>query len=123
MLGKSFPELVEMIRSIIRKKLGQNYLWPGNVRELEQCIRRILLKCTYEGDYKTTLATDVQSYLIQGIQRSNLNAQDLLSAYCYLLYTRYGTFEKVAKKTNLDRRTVKRHIEGWIYKYGQSQIY
>lgn len=114
MLGKSFSELVEMIRTIIKKKLGQNYLWPGNVRELEQCIRRILLKRTYEGDYKTTLTPDVQSYLIQGIQRSNLNAQDLLSAYCYLLYTRYGTFEEVAKKTNLDRRTAKRYIKGWI---------
>ncbi|OGR15802.1 MAG: hypothetical protein A2X81_08165 [Desulfobacterales bacterium GWB2_56_26] len=33
------------------------------------------------------------------------------ASYCRILYARPGTYEAVAKTTQLDRRTVKKHIE------------
>jgi DNA invertase Pin-like site-specific DNA recombinase len=38
------------------------------------------------------------------------DAKQLLEAYCQRLYQRYGTYEKVARISGLDRRTVKKHI-------------
>ena len=37
----------------------------------------------------------------------------LIAGYCTLLYGRYGTFEDVARRINLDRRTVKKYIGEW----------
>ena len=39
-----------------------------------------------------------------------LSAQELLSAYCKNLYNKYKTFERVSEITQLDPRTVKKHI-------------
>jgi two-component system, NtrC family, response regulator HydG len=30
--------------------------------------------------------------------------------YCALLYERFGTYEEVARRAGLDRRTVKKHV-------------
>jgi len=30
--------------------------------------------------------------------------------FCALLYKRFGTYEEVARKTGLDRRTVKKYV-------------
>jgi len=55
-------------------------------------------------------ATDVRDQLLAGIERASLDADGILSAYCVLLYQRHGTFEEVARRTNLDRRTVKKYL-------------
>jgi hypothetical protein len=34
----------------------------------------------------------------------------LLAGYCQLLYERVGTYEAVARRTHLDRRTVKKYV-------------
>ena len=99
-----------MVRTVINTKLGKHYPWPGNVRELEQCVRRVLLKRHYEGDYKAT-TPDFTTRLKEGIEVGNLDAQHLLAGYCFLLYQRYGTFEEVARRAKLDRRTVKKYVE------------
>ncbi len=112
MVGKPYPELVELVLEVIEKQLGRNYPWPGNVRELEQCIRRVMLKRDYRGDHKTD-AGNLSSILTDGLTRGELNAQKLLSGYCKLLYGRHGTFEEVARRTHLDRRTVKKYINEW----------
>ena len=39
-----------------------------------------------------------------------MNAQELLHAYCALLYQRFGTYEEVARRVKLDRRTVKKYV-------------
>jgi hypothetical protein len=38
------------------------------------------------------------------------DANALLSRYCNLLYNRFGTYEEVARRMKLDRRTVKKYI-------------
>ncbi|MBF0376150.1 MAG: sigma 54-interacting transcriptional regulator [Desulfamplus sp.] len=48
--------------------------------------------------------------LISRIKNGEIDASTLISDYCKYLYKKYGTYEAVAKKTGLDRRTVKKHI-------------
>jgi DNA-binding NtrC family response regulator len=83
------------------------YPWPGNVRELEQAIRRILVT----GDYRPEAPAPADPWLAAAAA-GDLSAADLLAGYCRRLYDQTGTYEAVARITGLDRRTVKRHIEG-----------
>jgi DNA-binding NtrC family response regulator len=108
--GEKSPEAVDLVHSVIDSALGRNYPWPGNVRELEQAVRRILLTKHYEGDHKA-VAPDLQSRLRDGIDHGSVDADTLLSGYCQLLYERHGTYEEVARRTKLDRRTVKAYLE------------
>ncbi|HMA67000.1 MAG TPA: sigma 54-interacting transcriptional regulator [Desulfosalsimonadaceae bacterium] len=112
LIGKPSPELVEMVSSVIDANLEPGYPWPGNVRELEQCTRRVLLKGMYTGesDFK---GLELDRQLIQGIEKGNIDAASLVSGYCYLLYQRHQNFEEVARRTGLDRRTVKKYIQDW----------
>ncbi len=128
-LSESPDELVELITSIVQRIIGTNslvleqnilkilsknipsdYNWPGNVRELEQAVRSIFLTGNYKGDISIE-SDDQLSNMIKKIENANLSAGDLLSNYCSFLYDRYGTYEKVAKITELDRRTVKKYLE------------
>jgi DNA-binding NtrC family response regulator len=109
MVGQPSAELTTMVHTAIDRQLGPDYPWPGNVRELEQSVRRILLKRSYEGDDKA-ISPDLRTRLVEGIARGDIDAQGLMTGYCYLLYQRHGTFEEVARRTRLDRRTVKKHI-------------
>ncbi|MFP4347996.1 MAG: sigma 54-interacting transcriptional regulator [Desulfococcaceae bacterium] len=111
-IGSPSPELVDLVREEMKKAPGNQYRWPGNVRELEQCTRRILLKRRYEGDLLDS-SGDLSTHLAEGIARETWDAQELISGYCYLLYQRHGTYEAVARRTGLDRRTVKKYIEIW----------
>ncbi|MBF0226558.1 MAG: sigma-54-dependent Fis family transcriptional regulator [Desulfobacterales bacterium] len=112
MIGVPSEELSEMIKQIIIEKLGINYSWPGNVRELEQCIRRIFLKRNYEGNISDiSNDKDLESVLLEKIKNGSIDSQSLLSNYCALLYKRHGTYEEVATRTMLDRRTVKKYIQ------------
>jgi len=112
LVGRPSPELVVSIQKIIDANLGPEYLWPGNVRELEQFVRRIFLKGKYSGDDAIT-DMDIEQTLINGIDQGNIDSFRLTSGYCYLLYQRHQTFEEVARRTGLDRRTVKKYIQDW----------
>jgi DNA-binding NtrC family response regulator len=103
--GEASPETLAQMRSALDKK----YAWPGNVRELEQAVRRILLTKQYRGDYKA-IAPDLHAKLVAGLAAGSLDADALLAGYCTLLYERHGTVEEVARRTNLDRRTVKAYL-------------
>lgn len=111
MTGTHSEKLILKVKRIIDRQLGENYRWPGNVRELEQCVRSVLLRRDYRGksrdDEETTSLTQE---LIQGILNRNIPVPSLVSGYCSLLYDKLGTYEKVAKLTGLDRRTIKKHI-------------
>jgi len=107
MAGRPAPTLRRRVRETIRRELGSSYLWPGNVRELEQAARRILLTGCYTGDRKTP-GHDLSGLLQHGIRHGTLTADELLNAYCSLLHNQHGTYEEVARRTGMDRRTVKR---------------
>jgi DNA-binding NtrC family response regulator len=110
-IGETLPELTNDIKKIISQDLGKDYKWPGNVRELEQCVRRILLTHTYKGDL-LSVSSDLRDIIMEKIDVGKYDAQALLADYCQLLHKRYGTYEEVARRTNLDRRTVKKYIMG-----------
>ena len=42
--------------------------------------------------------------------KGEFSAHELLAAYCQMLYDKHGTYEEVASKTGLDRRTAKKYI-------------
>lgn len=104
-------ELIAAVSEVIDKKLGKNYPWPGNVRELEQCVRRVIIKQDYEGE-KVISTKDQADIFTENVRKGELDAKELISGYCKLLHEQLGTYEQVGRKTGLDRRTVKKHIEG-----------
>jgi DNA-binding NtrC family response regulator len=112
LIEKPPTHLVEMVQSVIDERLGPDYPWPGNVRELEQCVRGILLRGSYSGETSEAQG-DINQELISGIEQGSIDAASLVSGYCRLLYQRYNNFEEVARRTGLDRRTVKKHIQNW----------
>lgn len=103
--GSATPAIVAMIRTALPGK----YAWPGNVRELEQAVRRVLLTHEYAGDHRA-VAPDLAGRLNAGILDGSLDADELLAGYCKLLHERHATYEEVARRTNLDRRTVKAYL-------------
>lgn len=109
MTGDASLPYVQLVQEAISNDLGGAYTWPGNVRELEQAIRRIIVTRHYHGD--TSLSSDnMGEKLLTGIKEGTMDAQALLSGYCHSLYRRFGTYEEVARRINLDRRTVKKYI-------------
>jgi len=108
--GQSSAELTGMIRKTIRAELGLNYSWPGNVRELRQCVRRILLNRSYKSSEQRESQGN-PSKLAKDIDSGNMDARTLVKKYCQLLYEKTGNYGEVARRTGLDRRTVKKHVE------------
>jgi DNA-binding NtrC family response regulator len=108
--GNEAPELTDMVVGSLRDSLPDAYPWPGNVRELEQAVRRILLNGRYEG-VATTDGEDAEEPLAERLRDGSLTATELTSRYCRLLYARLGSYEQVARRIELDRRTVKKYIE------------
>ena len=108
-IGESVPDLVDPIIKILDKEVGPTYHWPGNVRELEQATRRILLNRDYKGDMGS-ISLNLKDQFHKAIEEESLNAQELLSSYCKILYQRHGSFLEVSRITMLDRRTVRKYI-------------
>ena len=116
-LGTDSAAIVGQLRHLIDKQLGLEYDWPGNVRELAQCVRRLLLNQSYTG-FKVPDSRGVSDLSI-GEETGEIDAQSLVKKYCYVLYQRYGTYGEVARRTKLDRRTVKKHIIDYAQKSEQ----
>lgn len=111
MTGTSSEKLINKVKTTIDQSLGKDYEWPGNVRELEQCVRSVILRRDYKGkEDKTGYSISLSEKLSHGIEEKNISIPELISGYCKLLYDKHGTYEKVAKLTGLDRRTIKKHI-------------
>jgi len=109
-LGNCDSELMTEVCTALLQNLPANYRWPGNVRELEQAVRRVLLNGCYAGD--SFAAAGVEENLQSLADAGDMTAQQLLSRYCRQLHKRFGTYEEVARRTELDRRTVKKYIQG-----------
>ncbi len=104
--GLPAPLLANRIERHIRQTVPANYNWPGNVRELEQCIRQICISGHYQIASKNPETTE---FILSDQPNAN-SAQKLLQRYCRFLYQQKGSYEAVAKITQLDRRTVKKYI-------------
>jgi len=109
MIGKPEEAVVVLVKEALMRDLGRDYHWPGNVRELEQAVRSVLVTRQYKGDSKVS-DPDLRERLLRGIDAGTIDADAVVRSYCYLLYQRYSTYEEVARRTGLDRRTVKKHV-------------
>ncbi|HEX4445497.1 MAG TPA: sigma 54-interacting transcriptional regulator [Polyangiaceae bacterium] len=114
-LGEDAADIRAMVSGAIAAGLSTDYPWPGNVRELEQCVRRVLLTREYTGDrfaprLPPRTRTTGDDALIDAA--GDESAKGLVVRYCKALYARHGTYEEVARRTGLDRRTVKAHVTG-----------
>ena len=110
--GEPVPQLLDVVMGTLKDEVGFDYEWPGNVRELEQAVRSILLTMHYnnKNDGIVNVARDIHA----AIEKEAVDAHQLLSIDCSVLYNNYGTYEKVAEITKLDPRTVKKHIHAQI---------
>ena len=100
----------EQVSTWISKKLGKSYPWPGNIRELEQCIRNIIV----HGEYlplKTLPKREPIDRISQEFISGTMTASQMLSKYCTLVYHQTGQYQETARRLDLDRRTVKGHID------------
>ena len=109
MTGAERPVVVDAIREVLLRDVGREYTWPGNVRELEQAVRSVLLIGTYAAE-SVGMPGPGSKGLGARIEKGDLSAEELIAAYCAFLYERHGTYEEVARRTQLDWRTVKRHV-------------
>lgn len=109
MLGEPAPGLAASIQATLERILPRDYAWPGNVRELEQAIRRILLTGHYAARETRKSATRCER-LAADIRSLGLSADEVLAGYCALLYEQCGTYEAVARRAQLDPRTVKKYL-------------
>ena len=94
----------------VMESLPKNYPWPGNVRELEQAVRRVLLTGRYVPERAPAASSD--ETLIDKLRAGELTASELLARYSDMLYRRLGTYAEVAKRTGLDPRTTRKHVDG-----------
>jgi transcriptional regulator with AAA-type ATPase domain len=113
-LAEDPSELDDLVALITTRLTGhplpvavpRDHLWPGNVRELEQAVRRVLLTREYAGEARLA-----EPDWVGQLQAGQLDADAVLAGYCHMLYERHGTIEEVARRTNLDRRTVKAYLQ------------
>ena len=108
-VGEPSDDLVAITRDVIAAGVGKDYAWPGNVREVEQAVRRILMTAAYDPGPRAVLR-DATDRFLESMKDGALDAHEVLAMYCALLYRRHGTYEDVAKRTKLDRRTVKKYV-------------
>lgn len=105
----SNANLTDYVVERVRKSLKPDYPWPGNVRELEQCVRRILLTGSYQGQEISSI--DTATRIHTRIDNGAYTADGLLSDYSKILHQRHGSYEAVAQILETDRRTAKKYIQ------------
>ena len=108
-LGADVPEVTARVLEALQRDLPGQYAWPGNVRELEQAVRRILMTGHYKPDSRITPESD-ETGTSGFLGALPLPMSQLAGLYCEALYARYGSYEAVARHTQLDRRTVKKYL-------------
>jgi len=94
--------------AVIEQQLGPNYAWPGNIRELEQCVRNVLIRKHYRPSTLVNAApSSARQRVLAAVETGALTADELLQAYCTLVYAETGSYEATARRIGLDRRTVR----------------
>jgi transcriptional regulator with PAS, ATPase and Fis domain len=114
LLGTSSSLHAEQILDTVMNMVPEDHPWPGNLREFEQCIRSALLHGTqskssaFEG-LKTPPAR-TQTDLPEAWSSVRWTADEMLAAYTRTAYEKWGSFEKVAQRLEMDWRTVKKWV-------------
>ncbi len=108
--GAVSPRERQLVTKVLEREPGRDYPWPGNVRELEQAVKRIILTGHYRGRAADRPEEDEAGRLAAEIGAGTVAAETLLTRYCGILYRQHGTYEEVARRTRLDRRTVKKYV-------------
>src|SRR5687768_6065968 len=108
--GLEASELADRVLEQLEASVPRGYLWPGNVRELEQAVRRILLTGRYVPD-AAPASENEDDQLVEKVRAGELTAAELLARYSAMLHRRLGTYAEVAKRTGLDPRTTRKHVE------------
>jgi sigma-54 specific flagellar transcriptional regulator A len=97
-------EVTQEVVEVVENDLGSDYPWHGNVRELEQCVRNIIVRKEYRPSKRQ------HGGVLGVIEAGELTADELLSYYCTVLYKKTENYQEVARRLNLDRRTVKSKV-------------
>ena len=108
--GPHEGDLTGRVLEALQRDVPREYAWPGNVRELEQAVRRILLTGRYAPE--AAAAADPDDALAEKVRAGDLTAAELLAHYSAMLHRRLGSYAAVAKRTGLDARTSRKHIDG-----------
>lgn len=93
----------------VAENLGADYRWPGNYRELEQCVKNVLIRRNYRP--AALGADDPADEFASQARAGSLTAEELLTRYVTLVYSRTGSYEETARRLGLDRRTVKAKVD------------
>jgi transcriptional regulator with AAA-type ATPase domain len=92
----------------IENSLPANYAWPGNYRELEQCVKNVLIRRNYR---PSRSGADPVDDFVEDARAGRLTADQLLSRYVTIIYSRCESYEETARRLELDRRTVKTKVD------------
>lgn len=109
--GNTTEREQQLVKKVLKRDLGSDHPWPGNVRELEQAIKRIILTGHYHAAKNDAGMLDDVDRLAKEVKEGTLSAESLLTGYCTLLYKSLGSYEEVSRRTQLDRRTVKKYVQ------------
>ena len=107
--GQEGEELAREVLSWIERNLGADYPWPGNYRELEQCIKNVLIRRNYRPS--RAAPENPADEFAEAARAGRLSADELLSRYVTIVYSRTRSYEETARRLGLDRRTVKAKVD------------
>ena len=105
------PSLARETQDWIDTGLPPGYSWPGNVRELEQCVRNVMIRREYHPPGNQAAEPSPAQQLADDLENARLTADELLSRYCTLAYKVCGSYSETGRRLNLDRRTVRAHLD------------
>jgi len=107
--GEEAETLAAEVLAWIEGHLPADYAWPGNYRELEQCVKNVLIRRDYRPS--APRARDAVAQFGLDARAGRLTADELLTRYATIVYSRTGSYEETARRLGLDRRTVKAKVD------------
>ncbi len=107
--GEEAEALAAEVLAWMAASLPADYAWPGNYRELEQCVKNVLIRRNYRPS--EVRRRNPLAQFSQDVRGCRLTADELLSRYVTIVYSRTGSYEETARRLGLDRRTVKAKVD------------
>ena len=105
-VGSEASQCLPEVEAWMSTHLPAGYSWPGNYRELEQCVRNVIIRRSYQPVNSQPRRDTFRSRY----QAGEATANEVLAHYAAHVYRLTGSFEEAARRLQLDRRTVKKHV-------------